>query len=173
MKGNVNKEGNYELFETTNGNELLVLNKNEWYALLSGNKGDIIVRSDSDHDKKKTLQKGRFFLANFADDPEFNDLPHLFMAKGSHYTEMILPNGLPTKSDRQKKLIRVKDRLAKSKVNEHVEATEGSGQEKHYTGKAEQLHTKTKKELYRKAKNEHIEGRSTMNKQELVQHLQD
>ena len=83
MRGSVIKHGHYELFETTKGHQILTLDESEWFAVVEGQKGDIIVHSDSDHERKKTLQKGEFYLADFEDDPEFQDMPHLFMQAGS------------------------------------------------------------------------------------------
>lgn len=119
MKTIIN-EGRYDLFETTKGHQILSLNDEDWYALVEGEKGDIIVQSDSDHEKKKTLQEGRFYLADFEDDPDFNDVPHLFLQQGDQYQEFILPNGLPTRGDHQKKLIRSNKKVPESKIREHV-----------------------------------------------------
>ena len=132
-----------------------------------------MVHSDSDHQKQKTLEKGEFYLAEFQDDPEFRDMPHLFLEKGNEYLEFVLPNGLPTEKDHQKKLVRSDERVPKDKVKEHVEGKGNAGGEKQYQGQPEKLRTKTKGELYEKAKEQDIEGRSKMDKEELVQHLKD
>lgn len=173
MRGNLKKHGHYELFETTHSHQILNLENKEWYALVEGQRGDLIVHSDSDHEKQKTLQEGEYYLADFKDDPEFQDMPHLFLEKGSKYTEMVLPQGLPTKSDHQRKLIRTDHQLSKNKVKEHVEEKGNVGSEKQYQDKPEGLRAKSKGELYEEAKKEEIEGRSKMDKEELVQHLKD
>lgn len=173
MRGKTEKQGHYELFETTHGHQILNLDDQEWYAVVEGQQGDIIVHSDSDHEKKKTLQKGEFYLANFKNDPEFKDMPHLLLEKGKQFTEFILPNGLPTKNDHQKKLIRSDEKISKDKVKEHVEGKGDVGTEKQYQGKAENLRSKSKNELYEMAKKQGVEGRSKMDKEELVQHLEE
>lgn len=173
MRGTVKKHGHYELIETTKGHQVLNLDNKEWYALVEGQQGGLVVHSDSDHEKKKTLQEGEFFLADFKDDPEFQDMPHLFLEQGSHYLELILPNGLPTKSDHQKKLIRTDEQVPKNKVKEHVEGKGDAGTEKQYQDEPEGLRAKNKSELYEEAKKQGIEGRSKMDKEELVQHLKD
>ena len=117
---NIINEGQYELFETTKGHQILSLNDDTWYALVEGEKGDIIVKSDSDHEKRKTLQKGKFYLADFEDDPNFNDVPHLFLQEEDEYKEYVLPNGLPTGSDHQKKLIRSDNKVSEDKIREQV-----------------------------------------------------
>lgn len=173
MRGKLKKHGNYEFFETTKGHQILSLDKKEWYALVDGQQGALIVHSDSDHEKRKTLQKGEYYLADFKNDPEFRDVPHLFMQEGGHFTELILPNGLPTKRDHQRKLIRTDEKLPKYKVKEHVEGKGQSGTEKQYQGKPEGLRSKTKAELYNRAKKQGIRGRSKMDKEELVQRLKE
>lgn len=91
------------------------LGDREFFALVKGQKGDIIVHPDPDHKKKKTIQQGEFYLADFDDDSEFRDVPHLFMENRDRYDEMILPNGLPTASDHQRKLVRTDEKIQKVK----------------------------------------------------------
>lgn len=171
MRGTLKKNGHYELFETTKGHQILNLDDQEFYAIVEGQKGDIIVHSDSDHEKKKTQEEGNFYLAEFKNDPEFQDIPHLFLESRDKYREFLLPNGLPTKSNYQKKLIRTEEKIDKGKVKEHVEGEGDKGTEKQYQDKAEGLRTKSKQELYKKAKKQNIRNRSKMNKEELVDHL--
>ena len=57
MRGKLKEEGKYELFKTTNGNEILNLDNDNFYALVKGQQGDIIVASDADHEKGKSLSK--------------------------------------------------------------------------------------------------------------------
>lgn len=173
MRGKLEKQGKFELFETTHGHQILSLDNKEWYAVVEGQRGDILVHSDAEHQKQKTLEKGEFYLAAFKDDPEFRDMPHLFLEKGSKYIEFILPNGLPTKSNHQKKLIRTDEQVPRDKVREHVEGKGNKGTEKQYQDQPEGLRAKTKGELYEEAKKEGIEGRSKMGKEELVQHLKE
>jgi hypothetical protein len=173
MRGKLEKHGNYELFETTHEHQILNLDDKEWFAIVEGQQGDLMVHSDSDHEKQKTLEKGEFYLADFKDDPEFQDMPHLFLEKGNGYMEFVLSNGLPTEKDHQKKLVRSDEQVSKDKVKEHVEGKGNAGQEKQYQGRPENFRTKTKGELYEKAKKQDIEGRSKMDKEELVQHLKD
>lgn len=173
MRGKLKKNGNYELFETTKGHQILNLDDKEFYAIVEGQKGDIIVHSDSDHEKKKTLEKGHFYFADFEDDPEFRDLPHLFMESGGKYHEFVLPNGLPSKSNHQKKLVRTEKEVPKGTVEEHVKGEGNKGTEKQYQGKAEGLRTKTKNELYEEAKKRNVKGRSKMKKEDLVKSLEE
>jgi hypothetical protein len=116
MQSRLQKSGEYELFETAKGHQILNLNNEEFYAVVEGQKGDILVQSDADHKKKKTLKKGKFYLADFENDPEFNDVPHLFLQEGdSQYREWILPQGAPSKGDHQKNWCGQAQKLARVK----------------------------------------------------------
>lgn len=102
MSCNITKEGTYELFQTPNDNRILVLNE-EYFAIVEGDQGEILVGSDSNHEHEETLKKGSFKLVEFEDDERFQDTPHLFMKHDNHYDEAILPRGLPSeKGDREK-----------------------------------------------------------------------
>ena len=177
MKGKLEKEGKYELFETNHGNEILNLNDKDFYAIVNGQKGQILVKSNADHEKKKTIQKGQFYLADFEDDPEFRDMPHLFLKDGSKYSELILPNDVPTKGDHQKKLITTKTKVGEAKVKEHVKGKGNTGSEKTTKPKEsknaepDDLENLSKQELYDKAKEKNIPNRSKMNKKQLVNEL--
>lgn len=173
MRGELKKEGHYELFETTRKHQILNLDDDEFYALVEGQKGEIIVKSDSDHEKSHTISKGKFYYAAFEDDPEFRDMPHLFMEDGNRYRELILPEGLPENRDYQKKLIRSDRKISEHIVMEHVKGKGEKGSEKQYSDKPEGLRNRTRDELYRMAQQYDIGGRSKMNKEELVDQLKD
>lgn len=132
MPVHVQKEGQYERFETTKGNEILVLNGEMWYSIVEGQSGEIAVLTDADHQKRRTLQDGRFYLTDFEEDPTFRDVPHLFLEADSHYEEAILPNGLPTSGDKQKKIIRTDDTISTEELEEYLQnpAPAGSGDER-------------------------------------------
>lgn len=172
MRGDMKKEGDYELFETTKGHQILNLKDQDFYALVKGQQGDIIVHSDPDHKKSKTISQGRFYYADFKDDPEFQDMPHLFMEDGSEFREFILPEGLPRKSDPQKKLVRTGKKVSRDKVMEHTRGKGDKGNEKQYSDKAEGLRARKKDELYDMARKQDVEGRSEMSKEDLVRALE-
>jgi hypothetical protein len=168
MKGKIKKEGKYELFETTKGHQILTLNKKEWYAIVKGKYGHILVKSDSDHEKKKTLQEGVYYLADFKDNPEFNDTPHLFLKAGKQFREFILPNELPTSTDHQKKVIIIKDKVSERKIKKNLP---DSKRPQRAPVKRYDMASKSKKELYEMAKKRNIPNRSSMSKEELVKNL--
>lgn len=127
MPVRVQEEGAYELFETTKEHRILVLNGKKWFAWVEGQRGEILVRSDSDHKRKRTLQKGQFCLVDFEDDPTYKDMPHLFLQEGDHYQEMMVPNGLPTDQDPQKKVIKTDETLPKNKLEDYLEHPDPAG----------------------------------------------
>lgn len=120
-------EGDYELFETTNQNEILVLNGRDWFSIVQGQAGEIIVRTDSDHRKDHTIRRGSFRLVDFRDDPKFRDQPHLFLEDRDRYEEAVLPNGLPTDADKQKKIVRMGDRLPAGELDGYLEHPREAG----------------------------------------------
>lgn len=122
MSVNVEDKGHYELFETTHGHRILALNGERWFAWVEGQEGEILVLSNSDHEKGHTVQEGDFYLAEFEDDPEFqNDNPHLFLQKGDDFGGLIVPNGLPTEHDNQKKIVSTKETIGKGELKKHLE----------------------------------------------------
>ena len=170
MRGKLKKEGQYKLFKSDHGHDILRL-EDQAYALIEGDEGDLIIHSDEEHDKSKSISSGKFFLADFEDDPEFRDQPHLFLEDGDQYKEMLLPNGLPTDSNHQKKLIRSDEKVSRDTVMEHVKGKGNKGSEEQYEGKEEGLRNKNKDELYDLAQKHDIEGRSDMDKDQLIEAL--
>ena len=81
------------------------------------------MRSTPGHPTARPRQRGRFYLVDFKDDPEFRDMPHLFLQKGSRYRELLLPNGLPTRRDPQKRLVVTRKTVPEKKLAQHLEAT--------------------------------------------------
>lgn len=169
MNNEIKEEGHYELFKTTKGHQILHLNKNDWYALVEGQQGQIIVYSDEDHQKEETLEKGTFYVIDFERDEKFRDIPHLFLGKDEKFKEYILPNGLPTAKDKQKKIVETKEWVSKEKVEVHLKGKPESKSKNLPRGK--ELASKTKAELQEIAKEKGITGRSKMNKSDLVKHL--
>lgn len=121
MAANVKQHGNYELFETTNGHRILVLEGKDWYAWVEGQESPLLVQSDSDHDKDHTLSEGRFYLIDFEGDHDFRDQPHLFLQENDRYRALIVPNGLPTQRDKQKRLIEVDEKVDADTLKRHID----------------------------------------------------
>lgn len=90
------------------------------------------VHSDADHQKDHTIQKGRFFVVQFQDDPKFKDMPHLFLQKGGRYQELMLPNDLPSENDPQKKIVSTKDTIGKEELERYLRHPKpaGAGEER-------------------------------------------
>lgn len=164
MENRIKKEGKYELFVTTKDHHILTLDNKEWFAIVEGQQGEIMVRSDSDHEKKKTIMKGKYLLVDFNDDPKFRDIPHLFLEKNDKFEEWILPSELPAKKGDKVKIINTKNRITGVKVFDHVK-------EKNKQGKKEEIESKSKGELMDLAKEQNIKGRSKMSKEKLKTEL--
>jgi hypothetical protein len=132
MPVSVQEQGDYELFETNHQHRILVLNNRQWFAWIEGQQGEILVRSDPDHVRDHTIQQGKFFLVDFEEDPNYKDMPHLFLQKGDHYQEAMLPNGLPTERDPQKKIVMTDKTLPREKVENDLmhPAPAGPGEER-------------------------------------------
>jgi hypothetical protein len=132
MPAIVREKGHYELFETNHHHRILVLNNRQWFAWVQGQQGDILVLTDSDHQKARTLQQGQFYLVDFEDDPKYKDMPHLFLQDGDRYQELMLPNGLPTEQDRQKRVVKTDEPLPREKLEGYLKhpAPAGPGEER-------------------------------------------
>ena len=55
MSIHVKQQGQYELFETTKKHRILRLDGRHYYAIVEGQHGPVIVKSDSDHQRKKNF----------------------------------------------------------------------------------------------------------------------
>jgi hypothetical protein len=124
MTATVQRRGRYTLFTTPKQNRILVLGKDQWFAWVGGQQGDILVRSDEDHEHDRTLQEGEFYLVDFQDDPDFTDVPHLFLEREGEFVEVILPNGLPNDNDTQKRVVGTEKTIDSASLKRHLSATE-------------------------------------------------
>ena len=136
MSATVQRHGRYTLFETPRSNRILVLGDNQWFAWVSGQQGEILVRSEDEHDRERTIQEGEFYLVDFEDDPDFTDVPHLFLSRNGDFQEVILPNGLPTDDDVQKRVVATEKTVAAGELKQHLGAGE-SGTRDAATGEGE------------------------------------
>ncbi len=121
MPAEVRDQGGYELFETTGGHRILVLNGERWFAWVEGQQGEIFVHSDSDHKKDHTIQEGEFYLVDFEGDPNYQDNPHLFLQRDDSFQELIVPNGLPTKQDHQKKVVGTDKTVPQNELTDYLD----------------------------------------------------
>lgn len=123
MTATVRRRGRYTLFETPRQNRILVLGDDQWFAWVGGQQGDILVRSDAEHERDRTIQEGEYYLVDFAGDPSFTDVPHLFLERNGAFQEVILPNGLPTEDDAQKRVVATEKTIDRAELERHL----GSG----------------------------------------------
>lgn len=177
MKGTLEIEGNFELFETTHGQLILELNDKDWYAIVNGQHGHIMVKTDLDHEKRRTLHKGKFHMADVEGDPEFRDMPHLLIKEGEEYREYILPSNFP--ADDSKKVLKTDHALSGKKIEKPIKG-EGESEKKNMDRKAstgrekrKDIKSISKKELNQLAKERNIQSYSKMNKKELIEKLKN
>lgn len=162
MKNKVEDNGKFEIFKTTEGTDIITLGRDKIYAIIETSRGHLLVKTDEEHEKEKTIQKGKFYLVDINDDPTFQDMPHLFLQKGKKFEEMILPKGLPTDSTIRKKIILTDEKIEEHKIHTHLKNDKKKILKKEPTSEIE------KKELDRMARKMKISGRSKMNKKELA-----
>jgi hypothetical protein len=138
MPVRVLERGKYELFEDAHGHRFLVLDGNRWYAWIDAQRSPLLVRTDSDHEIERTLQRGRFLLVNFRRDPKFKDMPHLFLQKGDEYQEYLLPSGLPSPRDPQVRFVVTRNSLPRKELEDYLKhpAPPGPGEERARRGGA-------------------------------------
>jgi hypothetical protein len=132
MPVEVQDHGRYELFETTKGHRILALSHRRWFAWVEGQQGEILVHSDADHREDHTIQEGRFFLVDFRDDPQWKDMPHLFLQKDNSYQVVVVPEGLPTEDNYQKKIVMTDEVLPRDDLERYIRhpAPAGPGEER-------------------------------------------
>ena len=120
MTATVQRRGRYTLFATPRQNRILVLGKDQWFAWVGGQQGDILVRSNEEHERDRTIQEGEFYLVDFEGDPDFTDVPHLFLERAGEFVEVILPNGLPTDDDAQKRVVGTEKTIDRATLKRHL-----------------------------------------------------
>lgn len=105
MTATVQRHGRYTLFETPRDNRILLLGGDLTFAWIRGDQGELLVLSDEQHENARTLQEGEYYLVDFHADPSFTDVPHLFLERDGQFQGVILPNGVPTHDDTQKRVV--------------------------------------------------------------------
>jgi hypothetical protein len=123
MAAKMRASGRYELVEDEHRHRFLVLDARRWYVWIDGQRSPILVHSRRSHAKTRSLQRGRYYLVEFHDDPKFRDLPHLFLQKGERFQEFLLPNGLPSERDPQKRFVVTRKTLPKKQLEAHLAAS--------------------------------------------------
>jgi hypothetical protein len=132
------ERGRYELLEDAHGHRFLALDGKRWYAWISAQRSPILVRTDPNHAIERTLQRGKYFLVDFRQDPKFKDMPHLFLQKDDEYQEYLLPSGLPTERDPQVRFVVTRNALARKELEAYLKhpAPPGPGEERARRGGA-------------------------------------
>lgn len=136
MTVTVQRRGRYTLFETPRQNRILVLGDDQWFAWVGGQQGDILVRSDAQHERDRTIQEGEYYLVDFEGEASFTDVPHLFLERNGEFQEVILPNGLPTDDDPQKRVVGTEKTITRDELERHVGSARGASSELSTAGDA-------------------------------------
>ena len=126
MTATVQRHGQYTMFETPRENRILSLGTDLWFAWVTGDQGEILVRSNEDHERQRTLQEGEYYLVDFKNDESFTDVPHLFLERDGEFQEIILPNGLPTEGDSQKRVIETDKTISRGELERQLAASTGA-----------------------------------------------
>lgn len=126
MTATVQRHGRYTMFETPRENRILSLGTDLWFAWVEGERGEMLVRSDADHERQRTLQEGEYYLVDFKDDESFSDVPHLFLERDGEFQELILPNGLPTDDDAQKRVVGTDKTIARGALELQLATSTGA-----------------------------------------------
>lgn len=126
MTATVQRHGRYTLFETPRENRILSLGTDLWFAWVTGNQGELLVRSNADHERQRTLQEGEYYLVDFKDDESFTDVPHLFLEHDDEFQEIILPNGLPTDDDAQKRVVGTERTISRGELERQLATSTGA-----------------------------------------------
>lgn len=141
MTATVQRHGRYTLFDTPRENRILTLGNDLWFAWVKGEQGDLLVRSDDDHERARTIQEGEYYLVDFQADPSFTDVPHLFLEHDDRFQELILPNGLPTPDDTQRRVVETAKTLDRDELERNLAGSTRpeSGGERVTTGSDREL----------------------------------
>lgn len=128
MTAKIQRQGRYTLFETPNENRILSLGNELWFAWVGGEQGELLVRSEREHERERTIHEGEYYLVQFEDDASFTDVPHLFLGHNGEFREVILPNGLPTDDDTQKRVVSTDKAVSAEELKQHLGVdTDGDG----------------------------------------------
>lgn len=126
MTVTVRRHGQYTMFETPTGTRILALGSDLWFAWVTGDQGELLVRSDAGHEQDRTVQEGEYYLVDVQNDPSFTDVPHLFLEREGKFQEIILPNGLPTDDDIQKRVVATDKTITREKLEGDLAISTGA-----------------------------------------------
>lgn len=114
----IERQGHYEIFKTTADHRILVLDRDDYFAWVETSQGQLLVKSDSDHRKDRTLDQGDYILFTPQDEPGLRDnMSHLELQEGQgRFHTYILPQGLPDSRDTRNKIIDTEEYLREDKI---------------------------------------------------------
>lgn len=122
------RQGEYELFVTSEHTRILRLD-DDYFAVVQGQQGEMLVVTDSDKQKERTLQEGHYKLVEFEDDAKFQDQPHLFLREDGQYRELVVPRGLPGESEKRNLVVWSDTTIGVDELESYLESPEQEGAE--------------------------------------------
>lgn len=116
MRAEIKARGGYEFFETDHGHTMLSLDDGRRFVWLEGDEGEILAPIEEEPVRARTRHSGEFVVVDFAGDPEFRDMLHLFLELEGAYHEFMLPDGLPSGADLERRIIRTGETLQREEL---------------------------------------------------------
>lgn len=95
------REGDYQIHRIHRQHHVLRLDDDyfsmtdDYFTIAEGSQGELSTLVRRPRQIEKLLREGRYRLIQFRGDPQFQDVPYLFLQQDGKYREMFLPSGLP------------------------------------------------------------------------------
>ncbi len=127
MSYELQQQGPYTLFHTPDGQRILTLDGSHYaltggyFTIAEGPQGELRALDDGDFEKEDILRQGMFKLVIFRNDPQFQNIPYLFLQKNHHYEEIFLPDGLPNTNDAPGRFIYTDHTIATSELEAYLQ----------------------------------------------------
>ena len=108
MGANVRTEGNYEIFRSKQGEQILSL-EGKQFVLTEGPKGEDMVVRQGDFDQEQVLASGEYKFVASAPRKSPREDARLFLKRDGHYQVVIFPEGLPGMGEEPRRCLRSDD----------------------------------------------------------------
>ena len=122
MGANVRAEGNYEIFRSQQGEQVLSL-EGKQFVLTEGPKGEDMVVRQGDFDQEQVLASGEYKFVPSAPRKSPREEARLFLKHGEYYQVVVFPEGLPGMGEEPRRCLRIED-AGVDEVESYVRAME-------------------------------------------------
>ena len=101
MAYDIERQGDYQILRTTEDRRVLVLDGQSYvmhrayFTIAEGSQGELEAVNEADVDSLEVLRQGTYKVVVFCEDPQFQDIPYLFLEREGKYDELFIPRGLP------------------------------------------------------------------------------